>query len=295
MSKTVNDLVSHITELSNEDFNSLFSKLLDMQGVLGHLDKITPEERIKTLSRLELFAERSSKSFNYDPARPKDFLPKLSRLDVVDCYFTGMGFEWDEKHKAIIWDIYPQFDSVMVIPTTSKERVESKGVFNVGKIQGLNGLNTTLLVGDMTRVSRKRIEVIPPYNHPKNGPQAVKLNKAWEGRILNAIVSLYANTLTLEDVLRYRTGVAMPDKLDAIKSKRFNAIQYKYDEGSCTLNYWGWNKHEQEGETLTLIQPKVSISKFEKQRIIEDICSKLEPVRIQAEARYFNWYHGGKA
>lgn len=129
------------------------------------------------------------------------------------------------------------------------------------------------------------------YDHPKRGPQPVKLNKAWEGRILHAIVSLYANTLTLEEVLKYKTGVAMFDKLSVLKLERFNAVQYHYDDTTCILTYWDWNKSEREAKTFTLIQPKKSISKLEKQHMIEDLYSKLEPVRIEAEAQYFNLYH----
>lgn len=52
----------------------------------------------------------------------KRFTPHFQQLDFVHCHFTGIGFEWDFPHYALVWDINPYFDSVMVIPTTSEIR-----------------------------------------------------------------------------------------------------------------------------------------------------------------------------
>lgn len=159
------------------------------------------------------------------------------------------------KHIALIWDIYPHLDSVMVIPTTSKPRKESKNVFSVGKIAGLYGNSqTTLLISDMTRVSRKRLQPLNPYQHPKRGSIAIRLPVAWGNRILSGIVTTYANVKTFEETLKYHTQTAMVDNLNILKNHRFDAVQ---SDHFCPqrniLSYRIWNKDEH--YQLQLIQP----------------------------------------
>lgn len=235
------------------------------------------------------FAEQDAKPFSYDSVQPDHFSPSYKRFDFVECYFTGVGFEWDAKHIALIWDIYPQLDSVMVIPTTSKTRKETKSVFSVGNISGLYGSsNTTLLISDMTRVSRKRLYPLAPYKHPKKGNTPVRLPISWNSRILDGIVSTYASTSTFEEILMYNTQTAMVSDLRILKDWRFKAGFGKFDDSSNILHFNPWN--EGNSNTLQLIQPNIQISKDMKVQLIKELFDQDLHSRTTAEARYAKWY-----
>ncbi len=220
---------------------------------------------------------------------PSAYVPKYSKFDFVDCYFTGMGFEWDAKHIALVWDVYPHLDSIMVIPTTSKPRKSSKNILSLGTIPGLWGGETTLLIGDMTRVSRKRLEPLTPYRHPKKGLIPVRLPVGYQDQILWAIVTTYANETTFEEVLKFKTSVAMVDDLKSLNEERFKAVRSTFDLHTNILEYRTWNKDQV--KQIKLIMPKIPLIKETKIRLIDDLFSEDEDMRIRAEADYYHWYH----
>ncbi|WP_408976317.1 hypothetical protein [Paenibacillus jiagnxiensis] len=288
LSKAIDDLVSHIAAMSSPEFQELFTRLKELEPLRAILDSVSEPERSSVLKKITTFAEQDTKSFTMQKHNSDYFDPPLVRYDIVNCYFTGVGYEWDAKHFAVIWDVYPHLDSVMVIPTTSKTRTESKNVFSVGKIPGLNGLETTLLISDMTRVSRKRIETLS-FFHPKHGNKPIRLPVAWTDQILHGIVSTYAGESTFIDFLKKKTQDTMVADLKLLKDERFKAIRGTFDKETKTLEYRYWNKDEV--KKVELLSPNIPLAPETKKKLIEDLYSPLEHVRLQAEANYKNWYH----
>ncbi|ETT61037.1 hypothetical protein BSK66_31875 [Paenibacillus odorifer] len=294
MTKTLDDLVTSIAELNAADFLKLLNQLKDLEPLQVLLDTVPEPDRTMTLEKLITFAQNDIKPLNRSTTSPYHYAPPYSRFDLVNCYFTGIGYEWDAKHIALVWDVYPQLDSVMVIPTTSKTRTESKNVFSVNSIPGLRGgKETTLLISDMTRVSRKRIEPLDPYRHPKKGLVPIRLPASWADRILSGIVSTYAGEFTFEEFLKFKAGAAMVSDLRILKEKRFYAIRGKVDPVSNILHYHAWNKVDQ--QQIQLIMPRFTIMKEIKMKLIDDLFSDIEQVRVHAEAHYYDWYHYKKS
>jgi len=181
------------------------------------------------------------------------FNPEYRKFEFVHCHFTGIGFEWDFPHFALIWDIDPYMDSVLVIPTTSTPRNEHIDVFSVNQIQGLPKGNTYLLISDMTRVSRKRLEKIV-YNHKKHGLTNPKLQKSWENRIHQGIISRTLQLPSFEKIIMNQCGLNMVNGLTLYNGLKFKSIIfYNFDRASNVLTYRIWDKSE--NETLTLIPP----------------------------------------
>ena len=284
----VNGLISHINRLNESDFQQLLEKLKDLQPLQDALEQIPEPDRIVTLNRIQTFVERDSIIMRKVSSRVYE--PRFSRFDFVDCYFTGMGFEWDGKHIALIWDIDPNMDSVMVIPTTSKKRYPSKSNLNVGAVKGLYGGETTLLFRDMTRVSRKRLVPLNPYYHPKKKVNLpVRLTTSYSDQILWGVVTNYANEITFEETLKFNTGIAMVSDLIILKNERFKAVRSVYDNTENILEYRTWNKDN--NQRIKLITPRIQIPKETKMRLIDDLFSEDENTRVHAEAHYYDWYH----
>lgn len=215
------------------------------------------------------------------------YQPPLSRLEVVHCNFTGVGFEWDGPHYAVVWNINPLFDAVTVIPTTSEARIEYANVFGVRQISGLPQGNTTLLVGDTTTVSRKRLDPVT-YQHPKKGLVNAKLPTAWLDRIYQAMAVTFGGEVTFETFLIERTGIAMPRDLSLLHTWRFMPIRGEYDSNTQQLRFRLWNSeifHEHE-----LLLPKIQLNKTEKIRLIKDLYSTDNAMRVAAEKKYRELY-----
>lgn len=289
LTKTIDELAAQLLALNTPEIHELLDKLKRVEPLQNILDTVSEPERGQILHKVITFADRDSRTLVFDKKETTHFSPAYTRFDFVNCFFTGVGFEWDAKHIALIWDIYPHLDSVMVIPTTSKYRKESKSVFSVGDIKGLYGSsNTTLLISDMTRVSRKRIESLEPYNHPKKGEIKVRLPISYGNRILDGIVSTYASISTFEETLMEKTGTAMVSNLRVLKDHRFFAIISSFDSMSNILHFTRWN--ENHNQQLQLIQPSKQISKDMKKQLIKDLFAEDTIVRTAAEDRYKQWY-----
>lgn len=159
-------------KITNES-NKLKRTSVLFRGFYNSLHSVENNDLKSILAKTKRFMDVEVRSFHKKDGAKK-FLPKFDQMEFVHCHFTGVGFEWDLPHYALIWDINPYYDSVMVIPTTSEPREERIDIFSVGKIQGLPKVDTYLLISDMTRVSRKRLEKIT-YIHEKKGTSNPRL------------------------------------------------------------------------------------------------------------------------
>lgn len=288
------DLVDMLTRASSEDAKKLYEKLKEFKDLNEFLAQLPDPERKDILKKITLFAECDAKAENTITYKTKDgvevkkYDPEFVRMEFVHCDFTGVGYEWDGPHYALVWDVHPRLDSIMVIPTTSQPRNESPGVFPVGRISGLPPGITTMLVSDMTRVSRKRLTPLPPYNHPKKGPIKVKLAQPWYERIREAIAVAYNHENTFEEFLMHKCGVDMVDDLSLLAAWRFKPVRCQYNSGSRVLTYGLWNTDQR--HSTTLLAPKKQTSIGLKQQLIIDLFSFDVNVRKAAEARYNDLY-----
>lgn len=281
------DLTKIIDLLTQNGITDLNEKLKELSDLNNFLSKMTKTERTIILKKIKLFAESDARTVSYNSSS-NTFSPQYLKMDFVHCDFTGVGFEWDGPHYALIWDVDPKFDSVMVIPSTSQPRKELPGIFSVGQISGLpHGKRTTLLVSDMTRVSRKRLSPLY-FNHPKKGQLSVKLAKPWMKRVQEAIAVSYANERTFEEILMHNCGVAMVNDLKILKEWRYRPVKAKYDYSNLTLRVRLWN--EDNFYNFELKEPNKMITKEIKIRLIKDLFSDDPQVKSAAEIKYVDLY-----
>lgn len=281
------DLTKIIDLLTHSDVKDVNDKLKELSDLNNFLAQLNTTERAIILKKIKLFAQSDAKTVPYDSSSNK-YSPEYLKMDFVHCDFTGVGFEWDGPHYALIWDIDPKFDSVMVIPSTSKQRKELPGVFSVGQISGLpHGKKTTLLVSDMTRVSRKRLSPLY-FNHPKKGQKPVRLATAWMKRIQEAVAVSYANERTFEQILMNNCGVAMVNDLKTLKDWRYKPVKATYDPSTLTLKVRLWN--EDKFYNFELKKPKTIITKETKIKLIKDLFSQETHIKNAAEIKYLDLY-----
>ncbi len=266
-----------------------------IQQLIETLSGIPSPQREDIIRKIKLFAEADAKAHQKRQFETADgrtitnYLPPLTRLDVVHCHFTGVGYEWDGPHYAIVWNVNPTFDAVTVIPTTSEKRVPHANVFSVGQILGLPKGDTTLLVGDTTTVSRKRLDLVP-FMHPKKKViQNARLAQSWLDRIFEAMAVSFGGEVTFESFLAERTGIAMPRDLSILREWRFMPIRGSYDPDSNVMKVRKWNSDVVREEELIL--PNTVISRYEKGQLVRHLLSPDPEVREAAEAKYLALYH----
>nr|WP_259548622.1 hypothetical protein [Heyndrickxia oleronia] len=121
--------------------------------------------RSTIFERTERFIKCSKKADEVDdtddqghPRQPTQFVPPLTKGQLIKAKFSAVGSELDKEHFAIVWDAIPNRDSIQVIPTESmKSKIrETKHRFSIGKIRPLT-LATAVCLEQMTCISRKRI------------------------------------------------------------------------------------------------------------------------------------------
>jgi len=251
----------------------------------------SPKEKEKllySLKKVNRFVEVELKEEN-EKNENKEYIPEIVPFEVVHVDFTGVGFEWDGPHYGIVWEVNPLFDSVTIIPTTSKNREAHVDVIKIGQLSNFNKKQTTLLVSDMTKVSRKKIEKVE-YEHPKKGKIDLKIPKVWEGQILNAIAVKYMKFPTFQQYLAEKCSVAMIDDLKFLKEHRFKAIKGKYNLTTKELNFCYWDGQNE--QTLTLKMPKEG--KITSTKIKEEMINKLFSEKqkdVEEAYDYFEEYY----
>lgn len=257
----------------------------ELNTFLASLSEI--EQGIIT-KKIKLFAESDSRVITYDSESQK-FSPEHLKMDFVHCNFTGVGFEWDGPHYALIWDVNPKFDSVMVIPTTSQDRKDNiPSIIPVGNISGLpDGKSTTLLVSDMTRVSRKRLEQVF-FEHPKKGRVTVRLPVIWMDRIREAIAVTYTNESTFEQLLLNNCRMDMINDMKLLSQWRFRPVKGNYNTTTNILSVRLWNSDEI--HSFQLISPKKPVTRGLKKSLINDLISKDSEVKKNAESLFAEYY-----
>jgi len=244
------------------------------------LESLPVKKRDDIMTKILYFIKADSKDLKKD--QDDNLLPKISKFDVVLCNFTGVGYEWNGPHYGVVWDTSPILDSFTIIPTTSQPRQARKNVINIGKVKGLNGKDTVLLISDIAKVSRKRIEIIE-YNHPKtNKKQKIRIVKAWEETINESIATTLCGIKTFEECLLYDSKYYICS-MKELENYRYKAVfDWVLDEDNKVIKFRRW-KNTQE-ITIPLLAPTKSISKSQKLDIIKN--SKYNKLEL------FNEYYG---
>ncbi|WP_044784562.1 type II toxin-antitoxin system PemK/MazF family toxin [Bacillus thuringiensis] len=250
----------------------------------------TPEQLRKTINKTIRLIENDIKNENKD--KHGRYLPSFKRYDVVHCNFTGIGYEWDFPHYAVVWNVDPIFDVIEVIPLTSVIRDEHIDVFSVGKIAGLpKKEQSTILLSDKTRVSRKRIEKVE-FKHPKHGMKKVTLPKSWESRIMHGIIATNTHCKTIEEIISNECGVAMIGRLSIYKDLWYKSVQeYHFDSVTGQLSYRLWDKTTVETIQLVFLKIPETTSKDIKSKKLKWLNSRHKSLRSLA-AQYFNEIYG---
>lgn len=229
-------------------------------------------------TKLRLFSECEQVELGRDDKG--QYFPHYERRDIVHCKFSGVGAEYSGEHYAVVWEDNPYFEDITVIPATSQRKTEFANVFSVGRIRGLPDRETTLLVSNLTRISRKRITSCHGKLHP-----------AWESRIYQAIAVGFENEATLESLVRDACGNAMPENLPLFAGLRFRPSRLiQYDPVTLQLQYRMWN--DVKIESFQLIKPIGSFSVKRKKALLKDLFYGDEEQRNKALSLYERYYRG---
>lgn len=208
------------------------------------------------------------------------YMPHFERRDIVHCKFSGVGSEYSGEHYAVVWEDNPYFEDITVIPATSQQKAEFANVFSVGRVRGLPNRETTLLVSNMTRISRKRIT----SSHGK-------LHPAWESRINQAIAVSFENELTLDSLVRDKCSTAMPENLPLYTGLRFRPSRFiDFDPKALNLSYRLWN--DVRAQHLSMLKPLYTFSLKKKKQLMKDLFYGNEVEKQQALALYEKVYLG---
>ncbi|MCM3405931.1 hypothetical protein [Cytobacillus oceanisediminis] len=281
----ISDFIKLVKNMSSEEVEGFLDKLSKYESLDKTLSGVTPDKREGILKKIELFSESDAKDDQIDDHGK--YMPEIKKLEFVHVNFTGVGSEWDGGHYGLVWQVNPKFDSFTVIPTTSKKREEYADVFSIGRVLGLPNGETTLLVSDMTRVSRKRISPVK-FQHWKKGLVTSRINDAFIPRIEDAISISYGGQTSFEMFLRESTMVAMPADLSPIYSWRFKPIFGRYERSTNMLYYRLSNSDV--WHMMQMVNPNSHIRKKEKIDIVKGLFSMNNAVRSAAEAEYKRLY-----
>jgi hypothetical protein len=280
------NLLRILNEKNTENGNKLKQMLVETNELNDFLLSLDSDQRQTIIDKIKRFAESDAKE-DIVEERTEHFLPKLNKFDFVHCNFTGVGFEWDGPHYALIWELNPKFDSVMVIPTTSQKRKEFANVIEVGTITGLPNKTTTLLVSDMTRVSRRRLTPVN-FIHPKKGQKRSALPKSWSSRINDAIVVTYAGELTLGQYIINKCSLALPADINILFTRRFKPIRGYFDGVNLKFRYRNWN--EDNYHIIDMVNPNRMMTLEEKESLVNNLLSIDDQKRTAAEEKYQRLY-----
>lgn len=274
-------LIETLRLLSNEDTKKLLEKIEESGDLTNFLFTLSKDKRERIVKKLKSFAECDSKD---DDIVDGKYNPYFKRFDFVHVKFTGVGYEWDGDHYAVIWNDNPKLEQVVVIPTTSQPREERPDIIPLGKVLGLpRGKDTTLLVSDITRVSRRRLTPVT-FNHFKRGRINSRVKPNHFNRIEQAIAISIGNEHTFETYLKFNTGVAMPEDLSPLYAWRYIPIKGEYNEADLLFKYRIYNSSE--WHELKMVLPNERMSKDDKKGIIEGLFSLNDDIRQSAELSY---------
>ncbi|MEK3794759.1 hypothetical protein MKX42_23745 [Paenibacillus sp. FSL R7-0204] len=155
-------------------------------------NKLTRE---KVLDRIKRYTKASLK--NYRKNTLSEFKPEVTQNMLIHVDFTGIGGEHDMPHYAIVWNVDPKRDNVLVIPTTSlkEDKKFYTHYFSVGKIDFLSE-ETVVMLDQTVSISHKRI-LSETFINPQGVRTAVTIDLHQEHRIKDGIRATYLDQKTL--------------------------------------------------------------------------------------------------
>lgn len=269
-----------VTKLSDPDVAIITAQLQDIKNIFDFVNLLPNVERGMLIEKLEIFSFCENVVLARNPADHRFYDQVYKRRDIVHCRLAGVGREFSKDHFALVWDDDPANEKITVIPTTSQIKLEYADVFDLGVIAGLPPGQTTLLVNDLIRISRKRITSV-------NG----RLHKSWEERIKQAIAVSFGSEVTLETVIRNVCGDSMPINLPLFKTMRFLPIRdHVYDVANQLLHYRKWN--ELPMQSLSLIRPQHPFDSSRKKTLLKNLYYGNSTQVILAQTDYKHIYLG---
>ena len=272
-------------QMASQDFQDNLAKVNDLETLVNTMSSLSQEEKDNLLKKLNLFAACDVKDESFD--QDGLYEPKLSKLDFVHCDFTGVGYEWDGGHYGVVWEVNPKFDAITIIPTTSQRRQEYPNVISVGRRLGLPYGNTTLLVSDMTKVSRKRLNPVT-FDHYTRGKTRTRLQTSWIPRIQEAVAVTYANEITFMELLKNSAGVSMPKDLQAFYDWSFKPVKARYDYKNHRYFVRLWNQDT--WHIIEMTNPNRQMARSEKKNLINKLMSSDHGVKDRAKQRFHSLY-----
>lgn len=261
----INKLLQQATDFTDASVIKVVIQLHDFEKIFNDVNALSPIEKTRFLSRLERVAAAQKtvippyiKPTNNNPKPTNEYYFK--RRDVVRVQFGGVGTESDEPHFAVVWVDNPLMSDITVIPMTSKYTKDYPGTFKVGQFSRRSNINSVVDIDKMTNISRQRI--IPHHGTIIQG----KVHLAHNERLIHGVVLVHGGELSLDEHVRNKSGMLLPDNLKLFKSKRFWPVRdVRIDPATNIMHYRKWN--EVTMQTLQMKPPKPNQPFTEKQRL----------------------------
>ncbi|MED0921911.1 type II toxin-antitoxin system PemK/MazF family toxin, partial [Bacillus paranthracis] len=146
--------ITERSELSNV-FNSILLEIA-FKEIVKTIETISDEKdpkdstgktfvrtREDTLQRINTYVSSANTPDNtdFDSKGNVQYKPYLKKGQFILVNFSGLGSEIKGEHPAIVWEVDPYWDRVLIIPCTSFDdctTVEYKNFFNIGHIKFYN-------------------------------------------------------------------------------------------------------------------------------------------------------------
>lgn len=238
----INKLLQQATDFTDASVIQVVNQLPDFENIFHDVNALNAVDKARFLRRLERVATAQKNTIpayvkptatNPNPANVYYF----KRRDIVRVEFGGVGSEPDEPHYAMVWVDNPMMDDIIVIPTTSQYLKDYPGEFSVGQFSRLSSLNTIVQIHKMTNISRKRIV---PYN---GVILQGRINAVHNERLLHGIALVHGGETSLDEHVRNRSNMLLPDDLYAYQAKMFWPVRdVRIDYTTNIMHFRKWNE-----------------------------------------------------
>ncbi|EMI11256.1 hypothetical protein [Anoxybacillus gonensis] len=243
------------------------------------LRSLAPEKILGILEKFNLMAEIES---NEDITKNEQghFQPPLKKGQVVQVKFVGQGTVLNGKHFAIVWYVQPKEGQVVVLPMTSKKKV-NQGIFDLGPIEVLKSPINVVLFQQPQTVPRESIHIWTKRIEKEPG---VFENVPIE---LNEFQMMYMNSLFRYTHMRekdlffkitFETDKKIPQFIPKELIPHLNRhLKVTIEDEKVKYKL----PHEGEFKEFPLVSPNISVK--ERYRLLAGLFSKDDTTRTAAE------------
>lgn len=199
----------------------------------------------------------------------------VNRGDIVHVKFVGMGAVINRPHYAIVWEVNPKADHIIVIPMTSKPSPK----FDLGFIPGMSKPNNVVKLNQLQCVSRKSFEVV------KRRGKKVILSPNQLQTVESMFRKLMLQESSLKQILFYDVGNLLPLQIpiDVLSILEHPGLYHldSVNDGTSFLHFIS----SERSEYKKILMVPVSMKQKDRKDLLKNLVSTNEQTREAAERR----------